>query len=103
MLRNCHQDSPKSAYAISPEGSISRPTPTNTKMAKLSQLALNCALLIMFLVSTSSSAPNGLVPQHKFDEREKITLFASEPLTFEKLIWIEIACQTLIVATAHKV
>ncbi|POW05807.1 hypothetical protein PSHT_10634 [Puccinia striiformis] len=36
---------------------------------------------------------------HKFDKREKIVLIASEPLTFEKTDWIEIACQTLIVVT----
>ncbi|KAH9456652.1 hypothetical protein Pst134EB_012856 [Puccinia striiformis f. sp. tritici] len=38
--------------------SISRPTPTNIDMAKLLQLALNSVLLIMFLVGTSSSAPD---------------------------------------------
>ncbi|KAI9619667.1 hypothetical protein H4Q26_014048 [Puccinia striiformis f. sp. tritici PST-130] len=37
---------------------FNQPTPTIIKMAKFSQLALNSVLLIMFLVGTSSSAPD---------------------------------------------
>lgn len=35
----------------------------------------------------------------KCDKREKIVLIASEPLTFEKVDWLEVPCQTLIVVT----